>query len=298
MQWMRLTIFLLSALAGVVQAKLSEAKSAKIKVVASFSIISDLVANVGGDEIDLTTIVGPDSDTHAFEPKPDDAKRLANAQIVFANGLAFEPWLDRLLAASGFAGELSRLSDGIAAAELDDETDPHAWQSVSNVEIYVRNIAAALCRKDAANCPIFAANAQSYTTKLQELDAGIKTVFAKIPADRRTVITSHDAFGYFAKAYGVTFLAPEGINNEAEASAGDVAKLIVQIRDVGATALFVENISNPRLLEQIAGETGLRVGGKLYSDALSGPEGKASTYIDMMRHNAGLLVTALENSGE
>jgi zinc/manganese transport system substrate-binding protein len=269
---------------------------AKLKVVASFSILGDIVSNVGGDDIELSTIVGPESDAHAYEPKPDDAKAMAAADVVFVNGLGFEGWQQRLVEASGFRKTLVSVSTGITAAQAEDDHaafDPHAWQDVANVKIYVSNIVSALCNADAPTCGTYKENAVSYTMKLDHLDAQIRSTIARIPDDRRMIITSHDAFGYFAKAYAISFRAPEGISTESEASAKDVARLIEQIRNEKASALFVENISDPRLLQQIAAETGLKIDGVLYSDALSSSEGPASTYIAMMRHNVKTLASSI-----
>lgn len=288
----------------------------KIKVVASFSILADFVQRVGGDRVELTTLVGPDGDAHVYEPKPDDAKAMAAAQVVFMNGLAFEGWLDRLVESSGYKGPIVKATDGIKPEKMSDdhdhaegekkeehehehahgEFDPHAWQSAANSIVYVKNIAEALCATKVSDCETFKANADAYTKELSALHGEIEAAVSKIPEDRRNVITSHDAFGYFSRAYGITFHAPEGVSTESEASAKDVAKLIEQIREDRASALFVENISDLRLIEQISNETGLKIGGALYSDALSSKDGPAATYIDMMRHNTKLLTEAMAGS--
>lgn len=263
----------------------------KLKAVASFSILGDLVSQVGGERVEVKTLVGPNGDAHVYEPKPDDARSIAAADIIFVNGLGFEGWLGRLRDASGKANVIT-LSAGVTPNGI----DPHAWQSVPNTRIYVRNIAQSLCALDAAGCPAYKANAEAYELQLQALDADIREMFAAIPQDRRIVITSHDAFGYFAREYGVTFLAPEGVSTDSEASAQDVARLIRQIREKKAVALFVESISDPRLIDQISRETGIKAGGALYSDALSDEQGPAATYIAMMRQNAILLVKAMQES--
>jgi zinc/manganese transport system substrate-binding protein len=278
----------------------------KLKAVASFSILGDFVSRVGGDLVEVTTIVGPGGDAHVYEPRPDDAKAMAAAEIVFVNGLGFEGWMDRLVEASGYKGKIAVTTAGIAAAPMADDhdheehdhdaRDPHAWQDARNAAGYVDNIAKALCAADAEDCAAYGANAAAYKKELAALDEEIRATIARVPSDRRTVITSHDAFGYFAKAYGVTFLAPEGVSTESEASAKDVAKLITQIKAGKASALFVETVSDPRLIEQIARETGLKIGAALYSDALSPPGGPAATYIDMMRHNAKALAGAMAGS--
>ncbi len=268
---------------------------AKLKVVASFSIIGDLVAQVGGEDIELTTIVGPNADAHVYEPKPDDAKAMARADVVFVNGLGFEGWLQRLVEASGYGKDIVTVSDGIVELVPDGENaaDPHGWQSIGNAKTYIANIQRGLCRADALSCDTFEMRATRYTKALDELDDWTKTLVAAIPIDRRVIITSHDAFGYFAKAHGIRFLAPEGVNTESEASAQDVAALIRQIRARKAKVLFLETISDPRLIAQIASETGVTIGGSLYSDALSAGDGPARNYIEMMRHNVRLITDAM-----
>jgi zinc/manganese transport system substrate-binding protein len=265
--------------------------------VASFSILGDMVHEVGGDRVAVTTIVGPNADTHVYEPKPQDAVALGQAQVFFVNGLGFEGWLDRLVEATGFTGAVVTVSEGVKTHTMDDEgeviTDPHAWQSLGNGQLYVANIAKGLCAVDAAGCATYEANAAAYSSQLAALDAEVKAAIAAVPEADRKVITTHDAFGYFGEAYGVSFMAPEGISTESEASAADVAKLIEQVRSEGVKALFIENMSDPRLVEQIAHETGAKLGGALYADALSEPDEGAGTYLDMFKHNIALLVPAL-----
>ncbi len=292
---------------------LASAQAEPLKVVASFSIIGDFAKNVGGDRIDLTTLVGPDGDAHVYEPKPADAMATAKADVVLVNGLHFEGFLQRLVEASATKASIVELTKGVEPINMSDEhhdegeedeshahhhgdIDPHAFQSVANAEIYVKNIADAFCAADAEGCESYKANAEAYTQKLAETDDYVKATVASIPEDKRTIITSHDAFGYFEHAYGLTFLAPEGISTEAEASAADVAALIRQIRQDRASAIFVENITNARLIEQIAAETGVKLGGTLYSDALSSAGGPAATYIDMMRSNIATIKGAITGS--
>ena len=284
-----------------------------LKVVASFSIIGDFAQNVGGDRIALTTLVGPNGDAHVYEPKPADAVVMADADVVLVNGLHFEGFLQRLVEASATKATVVELTKGVETlatteeehggeaheAEAEDghgAIDPHAFQSIANAEIYVKNIADAFCAADAAGCDTYRGNAAAYTGKLDTLETEVKAAVTAIPADKRTVITSHDAFGYFQHEYGLTFLAPEGISTDAEASAADVAKLIEQVRHDKASAIFVENITNQRLIEQIASETALKIGGTLYSDALSDADGPAATYIDMMRNNIGAIKGAILGS--
>jgi len=281
-----------------------------LKVVASFSILGDLVSEVGGDHVSVRTIVGPNGDAHVYEPTPADARDTSAAGLVVVNGLGFEGWLDRLIEASGYSGTVAVASKGVPTLKLSDEVtagmpveadagneiDPHAWQSIPNAERYVANIADALCAADPADCVDFRANAAGYTAELKEIDTTTRGIVAAIPESRRKVITTHDAFGYFAHEYGIAFLAPQGVSTESEASAGDVAALIRQIREQHVSALFLENISDPRLIEQIAAETDVTTGGELFSDALSPPDGPASTYAAMMRHNVELLAGAMGGS--
>ena len=318
---------------------LPQANAQALKVVSTFSIISDFARNVGGDRVELTTLVGPDGDAHSYEPRPADATAIGNADVVLVNGAGFEGFLQRLVRASGGKATVVELSKGAALLRNADddhgsheghdhdhhhgddhkhdhndhndhnhehdhghahgdqqehakahhhhhgEYDPHAWQSVHNAQVYVRNIADAFCAADEQDCAAYRANARSYSEKLNVLDKELKAAVAQIPPQRRTIITSHDAFAYLGSAYGLRFLAPQGASTESEASAADIGALIRQIREQKASAIFLENVSNPRLVHQIANETGMKTSGKLYSDALSTANGPAATYIDMMRHN-------------
>ncbi|KAB7770858.1 metal ABC transporter substrate-binding protein [Xanthomonas maliensis] len=276
----------------------------RLRVVASFSILGDLVRQVGGQRVAVTTLVGPEGDAHVYQPTPADARALGGSDLVIVNGLGFEGWLDRLVHASGYRGRIVVASDGVVPRRLDaanarashahSPLDPHAWQSVPNVERYVANIAAALSAADPQGASVYRANAARYTLQLHALHAQILRSIAALPPHQRTIVTSHDAFGYFAATYGLRFEAPQGVSTEAEASAHDVAALIAQIRHDGAAALFVEDITDPRLLQQIAHETSIRIGGTLYSDALSQPGGPASTYLDLMHHNLTALLQALD----
>ena len=275
----------------------------KLAVVASFSILADFVRAVGGERVALTTLVGPDGDAHVYSPSPADAKAMAAASLVVVNGLKFEGWLTRLLKSSGTKATLATATEGIAPLKMQDDghghghshggEDPHAWQNVANAKVYVANIQKALSAADPAGKAHYEANAAAYLAKLDELGAEIRAAVARIPADRRKAITSHDAFAYFSKAYGIAFVAPQGVSTEAEASARDVGRIIRQVKAQKVPAVFLENISNPRLAEQIARESGARIGGRLYSDALSGSDGPAGTYIAMMKHNISQIEKAL-----
>lgn len=269
-----------------------------LKVIASFSILGDFVKNVGGDRVEVATLVGPNGNAHVYAPSPGDAKKVADAKLVFVNGLGFEGWLERLVKASGTKAPIVVATKGIKPLERAGDhdhgrADPHAWQSVANAKIYVANIRDALIAADPAGKDAYLANAAAYLAKLDALEREVREVIAKIPADRRRVITSHSAFGYFQNAYGVNFTAPQGVSTEAEASAKDVAAIIAQIKKQKAAAVFLENVTDPRLVEQIARETGAKVGGTLYSDALTDDKGDATTYIDLIRHNLRQLASAL-----
>ncbi len=283
----------------------------RLAVVASFSILGDLVDRIGGERIEIRTLVGPDGDGHVYQPTPADAKAVAQADLVVVNGLGFEGWIDRLVEASGYGGPIVVAAAAVAPLATEEgeahdhdhahdhaghdhgPVDPHAWQSVPNVRLYVGAIAEGLSVADPEGAPTYAANLASYLAELDALDADVRAAVAALPAERRIVVTSHDAFGYFEREYGLRFVAPQGVSTEAEASAQDVAKLIEQIRAERIPAVFVETISDPRLLEQIRRETGAGIGGALYSDALSPADGPAPTYLAMMRHNLATLTAAL-----
>ena len=265
----------------------------RLHVVASFSILGDFVRNVGGDRVSVTTLVGPDGDAHVYVPTPADAKKIADARLVFVNGLGLEGWLPRLLQASGGKAPIVVATKGIAPLKFGSDADPHAWQSVANAKTYVGNICDAMVAADPASTQVFRANAEAYLAKLDALDGEVRTAVAQIPQSRRKVISTHRAFGYFAAAYGVDFIAPIGVSTESEASARDIAGIITQVRAAKIPAVFLENISDDRLMQRIAAETGVRIGGTLYSDSLTGEKGDAPTYIDMVRHNIKALTSAL-----
>jgi zinc/manganese transport system substrate-binding protein len=267
----------------------------RLNVVASFSILGDFARNVGGERVSVTTLVGPDGDVHVYTPAPADAKKIADAKLLIINGLGLEGWLPRLLQASGGKAPIIIATKGIAPLKLGSDADPHAWQSVVNAKTYVANIRDALVAADPADKPVFRANTDRYLEKLDALDREVRDAVAQIPPTRRKVISTHDAFGYFAAAYGIEFIAPLGVSTESEASARDIAAIITQVKASKIPAVFLENISDPRLIRRISAETGARIGGTLYSDSLTGEKGDAPTYIDMVRHNIKVLTGALRN---
>ena len=299
----RMTALALCLIVGPFPADAAE----RLRAVATFSILGDLVRQVGGDAVAVTTLVGPDADAHGYSPAPGDSRTLAAAGIVFVNGLGFEGWLDRLIRASGSKAPVVVASAGVATiparhdhrhgegghAGANADADPHAWQSVPNAKVYIANIRDGLAKVDPAHAADYTRNAEAYLAKLGAVDAEIRAALAEIPPEHRKVITTHDAFGYFSSAYGLTFLAPQGVSTDSEASPQDVARIIRQIRQDKVPAVFIETIADPRLMQQVARESGARIGDKVYSDALSGPAGPASTYLDMMRSNLRAFSAAL-----
>ncbi len=273
------------------------AADAKLKVVASFSILGDIVKNVGGDRVEVTTLVGPDGDAHVFEPTPADARSVAGADVVFVNGLGFEGWMERLIQASGYQGPLVVASDGVRSRTMDEDgqsvTDPHAWQDLSNGRLYVENVAAGLAAADPQGAAAYRAAAAAYAVELAAKDKWVRDELAAVPEGQRKIITSHDAFGYFGAAYGVAFLAPVGISTEDEPSAAGMAQLIQQMKSEGVKVVFSENMTNPKLIETLASEVGAKVGGTLYADSLSPPDGPADTYLKMFDNNLPQLKAAM-----
>ncbi len=269
----------------------------RIEVVASFSILADITQQIGGERLHVSTLVAREADAHVFQPAPQDAKRIAQANAVIINGLGFEGWMERLIKAAGGKPRIILASKTMQPLKSSDPhlkgLDPHAWHDVAIVKSYVTTIRDGLIEIDPDGQAHYNQRAQAYLLQLDQLDAEIRASLAVIPAARRMIVTSHDAFGYFARAYAIRMLAPQGVSTETEASARDIAKVIKQIRAQSIPAVILENVSDPRLLEQIAKETGAKIGGKLYSDSLSLETGPASTYIDLMRHNTKTLKDAM-----
>ncbi|MCX7250222.1 MAG: zinc ABC transporter substrate-binding protein [Burkholderiales bacterium] len=299
---LRLAAVALAAMAGLCAP--AGAAEPTLRAVASFSVLGDLVRQVGGERVAVEVLVGPGSDAHVYSPKPAQAKQVGQAQLVFSNGMGFDGWMARLLKSAGFKGRHVVASEGIQPLKgAADEhghghahaaVDPHVWQDVARVQAYVKNIAQGLCAADAAGCDGYRRNAAAYGQQLDALDQEIRRAWSAIPAQQRLVISSHDAFGYYASAYGVRFLAPQGVSTDSEASAQGVARLVRQIRQEKARALFVESIADPRLIEQIARETGLKASSDgLYSDSLA-PQGEATSYLGMMRYNTRVLIAAIQ----
>ncbi len=275
----------------------ARAAEQKLRVVASFSVLADLVRNVGGDRIELSTLVGPDGDAHVYSPTPADAKTVVSARLVIVNGFGFEGWLPRLVESTGNRATVVEATKGIKPRHGEGpdagKIDPHAWQSVGNAKVYVANIRDALSEADPAGSATYSANATAYLEKLDALDREIRSGVAAIPPARRQVVTTHDAFGYFADAYGISFVAPQGLSTDTEPTASDIAAIILLVRTTHVPAVFLEKLGDPRLIGQIAAETGTRLGGTLYSDGLTRPDGEAPTYIQMMDHNIRELTPAL-----
>lgn len=312
---------------SLVLAAQTPAVRAPLKVVATFSILGDMVGQVGGQHVELTTIVGPDGDAHTFEPSPADVKALAQADVLVLNGLDFETWLPRLIESAGFKGRQLLASKGVAVRRLDNEhvhlhdgehashadhdnhadhhehtghahaageVDPHAWQSLANGIIYVQNITEGLSSAAPEYRAYFKGREKLLVEQLQKLDAEIKVTLADIPSDKRKVVTSHDAFGYFAQAYNIEFVSVAGLSSQAEPSAREMAAIIDLIKKEGITGVFVENASSAKLASQIARETGAALGGTLYADALSAQGTPAASYLGMFTWNAGQLIYVLK----
>lgn len=286
------------ALSGALVLGAPARADAPLEVVASMSIIGDFVKQIGGDHVQVSLLVGPGGDVHVYQPSPADARRVAQAKLVFINGLGLEGWLPRLVQSSGGKASVAILSKGVQAIRDDADghghnLDPHAWQDVRNARTYALNVRDALATADPARAAAYASRTENYIAELNALDSEIRAGIAQVPTERRRIITTHDAFGYYAKAYGLAFIAPQGVSTDAEASSRDVARIIRQIRAEKIPAVFLENISDPRLVTQIARETGAKIGGAVFSDSLSGPDGPATTYVQMMRANLRAFTDAL-----
>lgn len=276
------------------------ASATTLEAVASFTILADMVHQVGGERVHVASLVGPNGDPHAYEPTPDDARRLKAAELVVVSGLGLEGWMDRLVTASGYRGKVVVATTGIHTQSMREDgkrvTDPHAWNSAPNAIVYVNNIVQALAEVDPDGAAVYRANGDRYIRDLQALDTYTRQQVATVAPEKRKVLTSHDALSYFGAAYGVTFLAPLGISTESEASAQGVAKLIRQIKAEHVKAYFFENSNDPRLVRQIAEATGAGPGGELYVEALSPPDGPAPSYVAMFRHNVDALVAAMRKN--
>ena len=321
---LRAGVFAALSLLGASTLFAASARAEPMPVVTSFTILADMTRQIGGERVQVHSLVGENGNAHAFQPSPSDARRLGSAKLVIINGLGFEGWIERLVRASGYPGKVAVASAGIKALDMPEGchhhhhhgehghdhahhhdhdhghshthggSDPHAWQDAGNALQYVDNITAALSEADPDGKALYASNAERYKGEIKALDAVIRQAFAALPEARRRVVTSHDAFAYFGRAYGMKFIAPLGINSEVEPSAREVGWLIRQIRQEQIPAVFMENITDPRLIERISKESGARLGGTLYSDSLSDKNGPAPTYLKMMRYNADTLSAALK----
>ncbi|MFI3309602.1 metal ABC transporter solute-binding protein, Zn/Mn family [Ewingella allii] len=284
------------AVAALLSSPLAMAKT--VTAVASFSILGDIVHQVGGDHVKVNSLVGPDGDPHSFEPSPQDSKEINASDVVFVSGLGLEGWIDRLVSASGYKGKVVTASEGVKSSQMVDDgkeiTDPHAWNSMANGVIYATNVMNALIAADPEDADYFRKRGDAYIEQLKKLDEWAKSEFANVPQEKRKVLTSHDAFGYFGREYHVTFMAPVGFSTEAEASASGVASLIKQIKEEKVKTYFIENQTDPRLVKQIAAATGAQAGGELYPEALSGPKGPATTYEKAFKHNVETIVASMK----
>ena len=289
-----------AAVAALTIVPAASASARTLKVVASFTVLADMVRQVGGDHVQVVSLVPPNGDPHEYEPTPDDAKNLKGANVVITSGLGLESWFARLTKASGYAGNPVVASDGIKTRKMEEEgrtvTDPHAWNSIPNAEVYVGNIEKALVKADPDDAATFKDNAKRYDVKLQELDAYARAQVDSIPKNERKVLTTHDALSYFGASYGVKFLSPLGFSTEKEPSAAQVANVIKQIKAEHVHAYFFENSNDPRLVKQIGDSTSARPGGELFVEALSPPDGPAPTYADMFKYNVDKLVAGMKGT--
>jgi zinc/manganese transport system substrate-binding protein len=267
------------------------AAESRLRAVATFSILGDFLNEIGGEHVDVSVLVGPDADVHSYQPRPADARKLVSAQLLVSNGMGLEGWIDRLADAANFKGERV-----VASAGCPGTRDPHCWQDVAGARRYVANIVAGLAKADPANEAAYRERGARYDARLVALDAWIRSEIANVPAERRKAITGHNSFAYFGRAYGIEFSTPRGYSTDSEPTARDVAALIREVRQQKVKALFVENMTNPSLIDQIAHDSGAAVGARLYSDALSPPEGPAATYEAMMHHNVRALVAAMNRN--
>jgi zinc/manganese transport system substrate-binding protein len=290
-----------SAWAGVLAAVVLGAGAAMAAdepiAVTTFTILADLTKKIGGDHVEVLTLVGPNGDAHVFEPGPKETEELSKADLLVAIGLGFEHWVDRLREASGFKGKMVVATDGVTPLKGNEElgpTDPHAFQDLSNAQIYAANIEKGLSEVDPAHAADYKANADNLIADMAALDTDAKAEFAAIPPERRRILTSHDAFQYFGKAYGIEFVAVQGVSTESEPSAEDLAKLVCQARDAQLSAIFLENMADPRLAETVSRESGVRLGGELYADALSEQDGPAPDYLSLIRYNVKQLLAAMQ----
>ena len=298
------------------------AKENRKKIVVSFSILEDLVSVIGGKRVHVTSLVRRNMDSHMFQPTPRQAKIVASADLVIMNGLGFEGWMERLVKASGYKGKTIVATDNIPKLKFEDdhddhddhkkddhghkkdhddhhghghgEWDPHVWLSVPKMKIYVTNVAEAMSRMDPSSKTYYMKNLKKYISDLNNLDKFIRRSINSIPKKDRVVITSHEAFGHLSNEYGIEFLAPQGLSTETRASASKIASIVRFIKKHSVKAVFPENITDNRLIEQISKQTKIKIGASLYSDALSEKNGPAGTYLNYMRYNVNTIVNALK----
>ena len=288
--WLFIIAALLLSACGQPSSKVVAKRSDQLQVVATFSILADITREIGGERVQVSSLVGANQDGHVFQPTPQDVKKITQAHIIVSNGLGYEGWLTRLEQAAEFKGKTIIASEGANALP----NDPHAWHDPVIVQTtYVRNIVTGLSQADPAGADYYQKRGQAYSAQIAQLSANIQKEINSIPPEQRKVVTSHDAFNYFARAFGITFLAPQGVSTESESSAKAFAQLSNQIKSEHIKALFFENISNPKMMGQLTQETGVKIGGKLYSDALSNADESAPSYLKMMAYNAKTLVDGM-----
>jgi len=275
----------------------SVARSGKPIVVATFSVLGDLVKIVAGDSVEVVTLVGPDGDAHTFEPTPKDGVSLAEADVIFENGVGFEAWLDKLYSSSKSKAKRVVVSEGLRLRTLENEHDPHLWHDVKNAIHMVGVIRDKLAEADPPNADKYRANAAAYLDRLNTLDAWVVEKVGTLPKAKRKLVTSHDTFGYFADRYGFEVVGSglESVSTEAsDPSPAAFAKLVGEIKAAKVPAIFAENVHNPKLMERLAKEAGVKVAPPLFTDALGKPGSEGDTYEKMMRYNVSTIMDALK----
>ena len=290
---MRSLSLLLVLLSGLVHA---QGDAGRPLVVASASIFADMTAVIGGDLIEVRSIVPIGGDPHIYEPTPGDVQLVSRADLVLINGLTFEGWMNELIDNSGTRAETVTITAGIstiASEEYVNSSDPHAWMTAKNGMTYVRNIRAALQRLDPDNADVYAFNAGIYLQQLADVDQAIFRAIDSIPAAQRILITSHDAFRYYGRYYGIRVEAALGTSTDAQVQTDDVNRLTRIIRESGVPAIFVESTINPKLIRQLATDNGVIIGGELLADSLAEPDEPGGTYLGMLTTNTATIVRAL-----
>ncbi len=279
---------------------LSNTSTAQKKVViSSASMIWDMVDNIAGDKIENRLIVPIGGDPHTYSPTPRDAQKVASSDLIFINGLTFEGWITELIENSGTKGKTITVTEGltpIASSQYKNAYDPHAWMDLAKAQTYITNILQGLIEIDPVNKGYYEENYRNYSQELKDLDAYISKRILEIPEEKRLIVTSHDAFSYYGKRYGLDVQGIIGISTESEAQTSDIVRISNSIKSSGVPAIFVESTINPKLIKQIATDNGVAIGGSLYADSIGEKGSNGSTYLKMMKSNTDVIVDALSGT--